>query len=124
MLYKPQLIINSGTSQRNALIIDNGNNDIYLIISDNIISGELSGGSSSYFGINGVYSSGGNGKQKIYNNKIYNFSLNGSGAGMYLRFSGLAYVDNNTIINCYNGLVGLGPGWKIAINNLGACIEQ
>lgn len=87
-----------------------------ILISNSIIAGEISG-TSQPVGIDfhdGTYTA------RVYNNIIYDFRNDSQAFGRGINFSGTPnsiYLYNNTVYNCYSGIVKW-PSGGVAINNI------
>jgi len=99
--------------------------DIYpsrIQISNNIVLGNITGGSSWYLGIFGEYKYPISSLDvyKVFNNIVYSISTKKLDAGIYIRTGGSWYVYNNT---SYNNAIGIfagipGSGYTVTKNNL------
>ncbi|MFA5248783.1 MAG: hypothetical protein WC415_06270, partial [Patescibacteria group bacterium] len=116
-----KLVNNSGTSARSAVYIyPLGIPAVGVYLSNNIIAGDITGGTVAPYGIWAEYenTSGGIRSYRINNNIIYGFLYNSSGYSTYFRTSGTFYFYNNTVINNGGGLNRISPAVVVAKNNI------
>jgi hypothetical protein len=115
-----QISVSGVITGRKGIHINNGNDTVAHVISNNIFKGDSG---STYAAHDGIWNQDMTGGSiKIYNNIFYDWKGIGSAGAIYddFSFGGAAttYLYNNTSVNCNNLIGGFGGSAAVVKNNL------